>query len=112
MCQLVSGLMFELSVVQLTIVSYVLMTFVRDVGGPSVGKLMPEDQILRINDEDVKDVPREHVINLVLSSGDSLALTVCQPNVSILFLFLCHSFLSIVNVYLGMLMSCLHLDIN
>lgn len=34
-------------------------------GGPSVDKLLPGDQIIRINGEDVKNSPREYVIDLV-----------------------------------------------
>ena len=34
-------------------------------GGPSVDKLLPGDQIVKINGEDVKKSPREYVIELV-----------------------------------------------
>lgn len=33
--------------------------------GPSIGKLLPGDQILAINDEVVSEAPRERVIDLV-----------------------------------------------
>ena len=34
-------------------------------GGPSEEKLLPGDQIVQINGEDVKKAPREYVIELV-----------------------------------------------
>ena len=34
-------------------------------GGPSVDKLLPGDQIIKINGQDVKKAPREYVIDLV-----------------------------------------------
>jgi hypothetical protein len=34
-------------------------------GGPSVGKLLPGDQLIKINGQDVKKSPREYVIDLV-----------------------------------------------
>ncbi|GCB79486.1 hypothetical protein scyTo_0020214 [Scyliorhinus torazame] len=34
-------------------------------GGPSEGKLIPGDQIIKINDEPVSTAPRERVIDLV-----------------------------------------------
>ena len=55
-------------------------------GGPSVNKLMPGDQILAIDGEDVKGAPRDHVINLVRNCRDRVTLVVCQPpldNVSV-----------------------------
>lgn len=48
-------------------------------GGPSVEKLLPGDQILMINGEDVKKAPRDHVIQLVRSCKDRVQLTVTQP---------------------------------
>ncbi len=68
-------------------------------GGPSVDKLLPGDQIWRINGEDVKNAPRDHVIQLVRSCKETVHLAVCQPpldNVSYSTLFpvgrfLCHS---------------------
>lgn len=42
-------------------------------------KLLPGDQILMINGEDVKKAPRDHVIQLVRSCKESVTLTVCQP---------------------------------
>ncbi|XP_013411613.1 uncharacterized protein LOC106174554 [Lingula anatina] len=56
----------------------VVVRFVTD-GGPSVGRLLPGDQILKINGEDVKKAPREYVINLVRSCRETIVLTVCQP---------------------------------
>ena len=60
-------------------------------GGPSVNKLMPGDQILTINGEDVKKAPRDHVIQLVRNCRETVTLIVCQPpldNVSISRVFL------------------------
>lgn len=48
-------------------------------GGPSVDKLLPGDQIWRINGEDVKHAPRDHVIQLVRSCKETVHLAVCQP---------------------------------
>ncbi|XP_034147897.1 FERM and PDZ domain-containing protein 3 isoform X2 [Esox lucius] len=50
--------------------------------GPSIGKLLPGDQILAINDEVVSESPRERVIDLVRSCKDSIVLTVLQPHQS------------------------------
>lgn len=55
-------------------------------GGPSDAKLLPGDQILRINDEDVQNGVRDYVIQLVRSCNETITLLVCQPpldNVSI-----------------------------
>ncbi|XP_052276810.1 uncharacterized protein LOC127876023 isoform X3 [Dreissena polymorpha] len=56
----------------------VVVRFVTD-GGPSVDKLMPGDQIIKINGQDVKKAPREFVIDLVRSCKQTISLTVCQP---------------------------------
>uniref|UniRef100_A0A4W3I3W6 FERM and PDZ domain-containing protein 4 n=1 Tax=Callorhinchus milii TaxID=7868 RepID=A0A4W3I3W6_CALMI len=48
-------------------------------GGPSEGKLIPGDQIIKINDEPVSTAPRERVIDLVRSCKESIVLTVVQP---------------------------------
>ncbi|XP_030750842.1 FERM and PDZ domain-containing protein 4 isoform X2 [Sitophilus oryzae] len=56
----------------------VIVRFVTE-GGPSVDKLLPGDQILSVNGEDVKTAPREHVISLVRSCTDTVTLEVCQP---------------------------------
>lgn len=48
-------------------------------GGPSEDLLLPGDQILEINGEDVKRAPRDHVIQLVRSCKDTVTLTVTQP---------------------------------
>lgn len=59
----------------------VIVRFVTE-GGPSEHKLQPGDQILGINGEDVKNAPREHVIELVKSCKLSVKLIVCQPHVN------------------------------
>lgn len=59
----------------------VIVRFVTE-GGPSEHKLQPGDQILGINGEDVKNAPREHVIELVKSCKQSVKLVVCQPHVN------------------------------
>ncbi|XP_076319546.1 uncharacterized protein LOC143230239 isoform X2 [Tachypleus tridentatus] len=59
----------------------VIVRFVTE-GGPSEQKLLPGDQILKINGEDVLKAPREHVIELVRSCKHSVHLTVCQPQSS------------------------------
>lgn len=56
----------------------VVVRFVTE-GGPSVEKLLPGDQIIKINGEDVKKAPRQYVIDLVRSCRDMMTLTVCQP---------------------------------
>ncbi|XP_035215953.1 uncharacterized protein LOC118189460 isoform X2 [Stegodyphus dumicola] len=56
----------------------VIVRFVTE-GGPSEGKLLPGDQILQINGEDVMKSPRERVIELVRSCKHSVKLQVCQP---------------------------------
>lgn len=56
----------------------VIVRFVTE-GGPSEDKLMPADQILEVNGEDVKEAPRDHVIQLVRNCEDSVTLVVCQP---------------------------------
>ncbi|XP_046873734.1 FERM and PDZ domain-containing protein 3 [Hypomesus transpacificus] len=50
--------------------------------GPSIGKLLPGDQILAINDEVVSEAPRERVIDLVRCCKDSIVLIVLQPHQS------------------------------
>lgn len=42
-------------------------------------QLQPNDQILAVNGEDVKDAPRDHVIQLVRSCENQVSLLVCQP---------------------------------
>ncbi|KAL3880268.1 hypothetical protein ACJMK2_032517 [Sinanodonta woodiana] len=56
----------------------VIVRFVTE-GGPSVGLLLPGDQLLKINGQDIKKAPREYVIDLVRSCKSSITLTVCQP---------------------------------
>ncbi|KAJ8919202.1 hypothetical protein NQ315_012190, partial [Exocentrus adspersus] len=56
----------------------VIVRFVTE-GGPSVDKLLPGDQILSVNGEDVKAAPREHVISLVRACTKTVNLVVCQP---------------------------------
>lgn len=45
-------------------------------------QLEPGDQILSVNGEDVKDAPRDHVIQLVRNCETSVAVIVCQPQLS------------------------------
>lgn len=42
-------------------------------------QLQPSDQILAVNGEDVKEAPRDHVIQLVRSCEHQVSLLVCQP---------------------------------
>nr|CAI5862981.1 unnamed protein product [Callosobruchus analis] len=56
----------------------VIVRFVTE-GGPSVDKLLPGDQILEVNGEDVCNAPRERVISLVRGCQRCVRLTVCQP---------------------------------
>ncbi|XP_055852569.1 uncharacterized protein LOC129916576 [Episyrphus balteatus] len=56
----------------------VIVRFVTD-GGPSMNKLQPGDQILAVNGEDVKEAPRDHVIQLVRVCESQVTLEVCQP---------------------------------
>ncbi|CAD5114737.1 DgyrCDS3778 [Dimorphilus gyrociliatus] len=57
----------------------VVVRFVTE-DGPSFGKLLPGDEIIRINDEYVEKSPREHVIELVRSNKTSITLSVKQPS--------------------------------
>ncbi|CAG9804042.1 unnamed protein product [Chironomus riparius] len=59
----------------------VIVRFVTE-GGPSVGKLEPGDQILAVNGEDVKEAPRDHVIQLVRNCETSVELIVTQPQLN------------------------------
>ena len=43
------------------------MLYFLSSGGPSQGKLLPGDQLIKINNEDIKKAPREYVIDLVRS---------------------------------------------
>ncbi|KAG8227528.1 hypothetical protein J437_LFUL008400 [Ladona fulva] len=56
----------------------VIVRFVTE-GGPSDGKLQPGDQILSVEGQEVREAPREYVIQLVRSSRHSVTLCVCQP---------------------------------
>lgn len=47
--------------------------------GYSIFQLLPGDQILSVNGEDVKLAPREHVISLVRACTKTVNLIVCQP---------------------------------
>ncbi|KAL9871565.1 uncharacterized protein ACN427_014589 isoform 1-T6 [Glossina fuscipes fuscipes] len=60
----------------------VIVRFVTE-DGPSMDKLQPGDQILSVNEEDVKDAPRDRVIQLVRACDTQVTLTVCQPVYSI-----------------------------
>ncbi|NXN93512.1 FRPD3 protein, partial [Rhinopomastus cyanomelas] len=51
-------------------------------GGPSEDKLLPGDQILAINDEDVSEAPRERFIELVRKAKDFIILTVLHNHQS------------------------------
>ncbi|NWZ05193.1 FRPD3 protein, partial [Agelaius phoeniceus] len=51
-------------------------------GGPSEDKLLPGDQILAINDEDVSEAPRERFIELVRRAKDFIILTVLHTHQS------------------------------
>ncbi|XP_035225334.1 uncharacterized protein LOC118197886 isoform X2 [Stegodyphus dumicola] len=57
----------------------VIVRFVTE-GGPNENKLMPGDQIMKINGEDVMRSPREHVIELIRSCKQTVTLLVCQPH--------------------------------
>lgn len=45
-------------------------------------QLEPGDQILAVNGEDVKDAPRDHVIQLVRNCETSVELIVTQPQLT------------------------------
>ena len=49
----------------------VIVRFVRS-GGPSVNRLMPGDLILKINGEDVRQAPRDHVIQLIRDCAEQV----------------------------------------
>lgn len=61
-----------------------LLFFFRFVtsGGPSVNKLMPGDQILAIDGEDVKAAPRDHVIQLVRNCRQTVTSLLPETNTS------------------------------
>jgi FERM and PDZ domain-containing protein 4 len=42
-------------------------------------QLEPGDQILKVNGEDVKEAPRDHVIQLVRNCDANVEMVVCQP---------------------------------
>ncbi|XP_038057083.1 uncharacterized protein LOC119728774 isoform X2 [Patiria miniata] len=48
-------------------------------GGPSVGKLLPGDKILRLNGEDVKMKDGPYIIERIRQSSEVIRLTVIQP---------------------------------
>ncbi|XP_063955246.1 uncharacterized protein LOC129261306 [Lytechinus pictus] len=48
-------------------------------GGPSIGKLLPGDEILKVNGEDVKNSDRQYIIDKIRYSTDEIALSVIQP---------------------------------
>ncbi|OQR73255.1 FERM and PDZ domain-containing protein 4-like, partial [Tropilaelaps mercedesae] len=56
----------------------VIVRFVTE-GGPSEDRLLPGDEIIAINGQDVKTAPREHVIDMVKSCQSTVTLIVCQP---------------------------------
>lgn len=45
-------------------------------------QLEPGDQILAVNGEDVKDAPRDHVIQLVRNCENCVEMVVCQPQLT------------------------------
>lgn len=45
-------------------------------------QLEPGDHILSVNGEDVKEAPRDHVIQLVRACEARVTLVVCQPSVA------------------------------
>ncbi|OXB57169.1 hypothetical protein ASZ78_000570 [Callipepla squamata] len=51
-------------------------------GGPSEDKLLPGDQILAINNEDVSEAPRERFIELIRKAKDFIILTVLHTHQS------------------------------
>ncbi|XP_071787301.1 uncharacterized protein [Asterias amurensis] len=48
-------------------------------GGPSVGKLLPGDMIIRLNGEDVKMKDGPYIIERIRQSSETIRLTVIQP---------------------------------
>lgn len=48
-------------------------------GGPSIEKLLPGDEIMRVNGEDVKNSDRQYIIDKIRYSTEEIALTVIQP---------------------------------
>lgn len=45
-------------------------------------QLEPGDQILVVNGEDVKEAPRDHVIQLVRNCESNVEMVVCQPRLT------------------------------
>uniref|UniRef100_A0A6P6XQH8 Uncharacterized serine-rich protein C215.13-like n=1 Tax=Dermatophagoides pteronyssinus TaxID=6956 RepID=A0A6P6XQH8_DERPT len=56
----------------------VIVRFVKE-NGPSENKLQSGDQIFEVNGHNVRNSPREHVIELIKSSEETVTLVVCQP---------------------------------
>lgn len=52
------------------------------LGGPSIGKLLPCDEIRAVNGEDVVNATKDHVVELVRGCPEEVRLTVCQPTTS------------------------------
>ncbi|XP_072171648.1 uncharacterized protein [Diadema setosum] len=48
-------------------------------GGPSIDKLLPGDEILKVNGEDVKNSDRQYIIDKIRYSTDQIELSVIQP---------------------------------
>ena len=48
----------------------------------NLSQLEPGDHILAVNGEDVKEAPRDHVIQLVRNCDNSVELTVTQPQLN------------------------------
>lgn len=62
--------------------SYKVMTSIYHnfLGGPSVGHLLPGDEIHQVNGEDVTFADKDHVVELVRASpNNQVQLVVCQP---------------------------------
>lgn len=57
----------------------VIVRFVKE-DGPSEGKLLAGDQILKVNGVDMVDAPREEIIRRVKCCESTVTLTVCQPS--------------------------------
>lgn len=65
-----------------TFVTLFIVTLFMNDSNNTFSQLEPGDQILAVNGEDVKDAPRDHVIQLVRNCDNNVEMVVCQPQLT------------------------------